>query len=336
MCVHPNLHICYGFITAGTLELRIIDGEKIVEGSGENIFGTGIFESSVEVICGAKLLARSVVKSAMLECRVGQRRWDGFDSFLKPMVITPHMPAVISIKVFECNREKRTEILGESTLNLVDIIPGKSNSEILPIVKTDEVFLSGMGGVVGKVHVRTTFTPFESSVIGADVTVAIPENISNNKGSFSIGVGYNTVLQDKISTSLAMFNKEGNFVDAVSLNKLRNTKGLPACYEPVIPHVGYLQDKHEISFEVGDTPDNIKFLFLVLSDYTEFGSLENLKDVYVRIKENKCMTELYRYQGFSIDRPATSGMLLRMVRDDVDPTVSQLILSPPFPVAFPR
>ena len=305
----------------GTLELRIIDGEKIVDGKGENIFGTGTFDSCIDVMCGSLLLAKSVIKNAMLEFRVGKRRWDGFDSFLKPMVITPSMPAVICLKIYECNREKRTEVLGEAILNLVDIIPGKSNSEVLPIVKTDDVFLSGMSGAVGKVHVKTVFTPFETNVIGAGASVSIPENICKNLGRFSIGVGYKTVVQDRISTSLAMFSREGNFVDAVSANKLNNTRGLTACYERVVPHVGYLQDKHEISFELGNTPDNIKAVFLILSDYTEFGSLENLKNVYVRVKENRCMKELYRYEGLVIDKPATSGVLLRLVRDDADPKV---------------
>jgi len=309
----------------GTLNLQVVDGEKIVDGNGQNIFGTGTFDSCVEVLCGTQLMAKSIVKNAMLEFRVGRRRWDGFDSTLRPIIITPNLPAVVTLKIFECDRERKGDVLGEASLNIVDIIVGRSNAEILPIVKADEVFISGMSDVVGKVHVKASFIPFETQIVTANATFPLLENISKNLGRFAIGVGYNTVLKDKISISLAMFNKEGNFVDAVSLHKKNNTKGLTSCYETVVPHTGYLQDQHEISFELGNTPDNVKAVFLVLSDCTEFGSLENLKDMYVRIKENKFKKELYRYQGLVIDKPATSGVLLRLVRDDADPKVWQVL-----------
>jgi hypothetical protein len=315
----PPHHLFLG----GIFEIQIIDGEKIADGKGQNIFGTSTFESCVEVMCGAQLMQKSFIKNAMLEYRVGKRRWDGFDSTLKSMIITPNLPAVIVLKVYDCNREKSKDVLGEASLNLVDVIPGRLNSEILPIVKTDEVFISGMSGVVGKVHVRARFTPFEPTVVGPNRTLSIPINVAKNVGKFAFGVGYDTVLKDKISISLAMFNNEGNFVDAVSLKKKNNSRGLNSCYETVVPHIGYVQDKHEISFDLSNTADNVKAVYLVLSDYTEFGSLENLKNVYVRIKENKLKKELYRYQGLVIDKPATTGVLVRLVRDDTDPKVSR-------------
>ena len=306
----------------GVFEIQVVDGEKIVEGvGGQNIFGSGTFDSRVEIFCGDLLLGKSVIKSAMLEFRVGQRRWDGFDSVLKPMIITPDMPAEICIKIYECNRMLKNDVFGEAMLNIIDVTPGKTNSANLPIFKKDDVFVSSVSAAVGKVHVRTVFKPFLPNYIGADSTLAINENVAMNNGKFAVGVGYNTVLQDKISISLAMFNSDGNFVDAVSLKKCNSTRGLRACYESVVPHIGYLHDKQEISFELGNTPDNIKALFLILSDYTEFGSLENLKRIYIRIKENKHRKELYRYEGIEINKPATSAIMLRIVRDDANSKV---------------
>jgi hypothetical protein len=309
----------------GTLELRIIDGEKHVENSSENVFGTGTFDSRIEIMCGFNLLGKSLIKHGMLEFRMGKRRWDGFDSTLKPMAITPSMPSVVRILIYECNREKSTDIMGEAALSLGNMVPGESYSEVAPIVRTGNVFVGGNSSNVGTLHVRCIFIPNLPSIIGADTTVRIPTNIVNNRGKFAIGVGYTTVLSDRISTSLVMFNSEGSYVDAVSLNKRDSTKGLVASYEEVVPHKGFLRDKHEISFElaIASTPDSVKAIFLVISDYTEFGSLENLKDIYVRLKENKCKRELYRFPGLVIDKPATSGVLLRLVRDEADPKVRE-------------
>lgn len=302
----------------GVLDLRIIDGEKHNSGDdgSSHLFGSGRFDAKVEVKCGKHSIGVSTIKSAMLEYRVGKKRWDGFDSVLRPMNVTPNMCDIVDIFVYDCNREKSSDVFGKASLTLGYFYAGECFTGTIPIERVGNTFIAESAESVGSLQVKVVFNPFTSNYISSNSPVSIPWNVSRNKGKFSIGVGYTTPLKDLISISLVMFDNDGSYVDSVSLKKRSSTKGLKANYDEVTSYKSFLKDKHEISFELENSYPKIKAIYVVLSDYTEFGSLENLKSVYLRIKESRLKTELYRYDLPEITKPACSGVLLRMVRSD--------------------
>jgi hypothetical protein len=316
------------FFHGGILTLSVINAEKY-SGTGK-VFGYGKNKSSIKIYCGDRLIGKSIIEKTLVRL-VGERRekkheFVGYDSTLRELMITPELPPIVRVVVFDCDRDDESIPLGTVQIPLQHLHNADEHLCTLPI---ETVNAHGFPSAQGTINLKVTFIPFPSINLSANALFPIPHPLQH----FSCHLGWQTPLARQsvpnatYISSLVLFDKNGNFVTGLNratppmsnldLKRYRliRSKALE----------GYSADVDEILVDLNQRSNaDIIACFVVLSAQTEFSSLKDLHDIYCRIKDARTTKEECRYNVNNIETPATSAILIRLSRESPQSQVGNI------------
>lgn len=318
MLPHQDSEFLY---QGGTLNLSIIHAVKN-HGSGL-VFGHGERISRIELFCGDRYLGQSVIVNGVAKL-VGERKakkynWVSFDSTLRDINITPDCAPVVRIVIYDCDRSEENRPLGEAQLLLRLILNVKDNICELPIESFD---IDGASAVQGTIMLSVSFVLYPSRFIAAD-TPNLVDCSRMNKITFAMGwkapPARRQIPNANFGTALVMFDGEGKYVDSVDEFKRESTKGPYCHFETIVPLEGFVSDKESIFISLADERvRGISSFFVVLLAKTDFSSLQELEQIYIRMQNGRSRKEVYRFNMSDITTPSSSLILARFVKE-IDP-----------------
>ena len=303
----------------GHLNFSIIHAEKN-SGSGL-VFSHGPSTSRVEVFCGSKYLAQSVINTGLGRL-VGERKekkyeWVSFDSTFRDIIVTPDCPPLVRIIIYDCDRSEENKPLGEVHLDLQSMVNVEDRLLDLPILSYSQ---DTSATPVGTIKLNVSFIQFPLNMVTVGNSYTLDCSRMNK---LVFAVGYETPPSRRsvpgavFSTALVMFDSQGNYVDSVDIHKLESTQGALCRYETIVPLEGYRSDQASVFLSLVDTDKRaapISSIFLVLLARTDFSSLQELENIYFRVQDGRSRKELYRFNMDDIVTPASSLILARFAR----------------------
>lgn len=298
--------------------LTIVQAEKYF-GTGR-VFGRGGKQKSyVQVFCGERQIATSVIEDGMVVIANDRWTWAGYDSNFRVMEILPCLASSIRLVIFDCDRDDKKTPLGIVNMPMQHVI-GSSDTDCNCIFPIEFYNSWGFPTAQGSVTMNITFSPYSGANISRFGEQSV--NMTKMKQFVSFGVGWDFQGNNITSTydygaSLVMFNEHGAFVDAVDARKKRSRKGPPTEYDKVMKHAGFTNDREQFTVNLSHPAQQKIFAyFIVVTARSEEASLQNLDNVYVRMLDGKSKKEEIRYNvEIPKDSSTTACVAARITKD---------------------
>lgn len=289
--------------SGGKLKVSIFHAEKYI-GNSRIVFGQGSYPSRVEVFSLEDKLTESIVNHGGVD---DDFKWAGYEDDFKVVSVT-NSP-IVRFVIYDCERRIHRQPLGLAMISLQDI-PSGSESVCMctvPIQRRSDMDSFDPKAVsnVGTITFSVDFVPYSVKHLEQ-----FEQHEISTRGMKVIrfGFGWGGTVESyecrNYSAAVVMFDKNGNFLDAVSATHARSKKGPHAVHRLIEDKSGDgFADVEAAAVRLRNDgrEQQVSSYFLVIycNDRIDGSSLHELnKGMYVRVVNGDNNIENCRFTAF--------------------------------------